>query len=471
MKRLSEDEILYRLKKSTEITGYQYTLIDDKNKIKVYCPIHNYEKLQNKNYAFQGRKISCCNTYSPLRKEDIDNGIKRIQKENLSCDISINGKYNGGNTLIRVFCNIHKHERIIKYTSLMHKITEFACNKCSHEKYNRNFEFDKNVWIERAKKVHGNKYDYSLMEDHGIKRTIICKEHGKFIQSIRNHVYYANGCPKCVEPYNISSYEHRLHEWFEELGFEHNKDFITNTRSVIYPNELDFYFPELEVAIEFNGDYWHSDIKKDKLYHQNKCIECRENNINLIMIYQHDWEKKKKIIKNRLKSVLGLSNRIYARNTEGKSITYNDAKIFCEKHHIQGMNMSSYNYGLYYNNEIVAVMTFGKSRFTDHDFEMMRYCSIGNVIGGASKLLKMFLRENECKSIVSYADFDWSNGNLYEKLGFSEDKISKPSYVWVKGSIIKSRYQTQMKDENIIMRKGGFLKIYKSGSIRYSRYF
>lgn len=467
MRKLEKEEILKRLEESKKITGYDYELTDDLKKIKVYCPKHNFSKIQNRNYAFQGRKISCCNTFSPLTKDEMDEYILRLSNQNPDCIISYD-KFDGGNTLIKIHCLIHDHTRVIKYTSSKHKITEYACNRCSHEKYNRNFEYTKEKWIDKAKDVHGNTYDYSKMEDHGIHRTIICKTHGEFKQSIRNHVYYANGCPKCVVVPSISSKEHEINDWLICLGLIEGVDYIRNDRSIISPQELDFYFPKLNIALEFNGDYWHSECKKDRKYHQSKVITAMKNGVNVIMIYEHLWKTKSDIIKHRLKSLLQIQDKIYARKTEVKTISSKESIEFCNKYHLQGSCSATYHYGLFHDNELVSVMTLGKSRFTNEEYELIRLCSSINVVGGASKLLKAFIRDISPKSIVSYADLDWSIGNVYEKLGFKFESITSPSYVWVKGTKVLSRYQTQIKNENKTMRDNGFLKIYKSGSMRYT---
>lgn len=464
MKKLSYDEILKRLEESSKKTGYEYLFTENPNKFLVYCPKHKFSKLQNKNYVFQGRRINCCNEYSPLTINDYNELISKFEG---NYNVEMIGEFKGGDTIVKITCLDHNYSREIKLTSLKYKKTEFICNRCSHEKYNRKFEYSKEKWIEESKKIHGDKYDYSKMEDHGLHRTIICPKHGEFKQNIYNHVYLGNGCPKCVIIPSVSSYEEEIYNFLLGLGLKENIDFKRNDRSVITPEELDFYFPKLNIAIEFNGDYWHSDIKKCKTYHQNKSIKCRELDINLIMLYQYQFHNKKEIIFNRLKSLLGFGRRIFARKCIINSITFKEMKDFCNKYHIQGYSNSSYNYGLTYNNELVGVMTFGRSRFNENMIELIRYCSNGNIIGGASKLLYHFIRENNPTQILSYADFNWSNGNLYEKLGFIEVSITNPDYIWIKGKDIKSRYQCQMKNENKIMRELGYLKIYRSGNIKY----
>ena len=102
-----------------------------------------------------------------------------------------------------------------------------------------------------------------------------------------------------------------------------------------------------------------------------------------------------------------------------------------------------------YNDELVAIMSFGKSRFSNkYEWEMLRFCTKLNyhIPGGAGKLLKHFERTHKPKSLVSYADRRWSNGNMYKQLGFTLDHVSAPDY-WYFNSysnmILKSRMQFQ----------------------------
>jgi len=468
MKKMTKDEISNRLNESSQKTGYEYTftgLETQKDKIKVFCPIHKYSQLQSREYTFQARKIKCCNDNSPLTIEKYNEKIKKFDTINIK--IEMMEEFNGNKTKIKITCLKHNHSRIIKIESLFYKKSEHICNKCSHEIYNRNHTYNKDIWIEKANKIHNDKYDYSKMEDTGLNRTIICKKHGEFSQNIHNHIYLANGCPKCVIMPSVSNGENELKKYFDSLGLIENIDYIRNDRSAINPKELDFYFPKLNVAFEYNGNYWHSFGKKGQYYHKDKKLLGLSKNINIIMIYEHDWINKNQIIKNRIKSILKKDVIIFARKLQIKEVIYKDAKKFCLENHLQGWTISSFNYGLYNDNILVALMTFGKSRFTDHEYELLRYVSKDTIVGGASRLLSHFIKIINPKNIISYADMDWSCGNLYKKLNFKQISITDPGYVWIKGNKVLSRYQTQIKNENDIMTSNGFIKVYKCGSIKF----
>ena len=99
--------------------------------------------------------------------------------------------------------------------------------------------------------------------------------------------------------------------------------------------------------------------------------------------------------------------------------------------------------GLFYENELVAVMTFGKPRFNkNYEYELIRYATKSGyqVLGGAGKLLKYFERNYNPKNIITYADRSYSQGNMYKQIGFKYYSQTTPNYNWVKGSFIISRY-------------------------------
>jgi hypothetical protein len=209
---------------------------------------------------------------------------------------------------------------------------------------------------------------------------------------------------------------------------------IFSDRSTIAPFELDIYLPEHNLAIECNGSYWHSELNgKDKNYHLKKTKLCEEQGIQLIHIWEHDWIKNPYLVKQRLLSKFGKNERVYARKTDLKKITTTHSRDFLDQHHIQGTCPASVKYGLFENDELVAVMTFGKSRFSKkYEWELLRYCSTKQVVGGASKLFKHFQREYQPKSVVSYSDKMWNTGSVYKALGFVYSHTSEPAYYYTK---------------------------------------
>lgn len=277
---------------------------------------------------------------------------------------------------------------------------------------------------------------------------------------------------------SISSQERKLSSFLEG-----KVEYLSNTRKILDKKELDFYFPSYNLAIEVNGVYWHSydeECKirnKNKLYHLQKTIECNEKGIHLLHFYDYEIDHHFDKVCSIINSFIGRNEKIYARKCKIVDLDSKTYYNFCEKNHIQGGIQSSIKYGLVYDDEIVAVAGFSKSRYDKKiDFELIRYCSIlgSNVVGGLSKLFRHFLKKHNNLSVISYAQRRLYTGKSYEKIGFKLTKISPPSYMWVnkKGDYL-SRYKTQkhkLKEEGTekeIMKRRGYMQIYECGNYVY----
>jgi hypothetical protein len=261
-----------------------------------------------------------------------------------------------------------------------------------------------------------------------------------------------------------------------------------NDREILHGKEIDILIPEIKTAIEFNGVHFHSDKFKPKQYHLNKTKECERKGYRLIHIWECDWKFKQDIIKSNILNIINKTpNKIYARKCVIKEITRAEASSFYNINHIQGYAIDKIRIGLYYENKLVSVMTFsnirknlgGKSQ-PDH-YELLRFCNILNttVIGGASKLFKYFINKYQPKYIVSYANRDWSIGNLYIKLGFTLDSYTSPGYFYCKSKIKYNRFNFRKdilikqgydpnKTEYEIMTERGYDRIWNCGNIKFN---
>lgn len=252
--------------------------------------------------------------------------------------------------------------------------------------------------------------------------------------------------------------------------------------------EIDILTPV--VAIECNGNYYHSNKFKETTYHQDKVMQAKSKGIRLIHIYEHEWnnEESRGRIKKYLEHLLNSNDTIiYARNTVVEEINTQEAKEFLEKNHLQGYSKAKIKIALKHNDKIVSVMTFDSSRYdSKYQYEMVRYCTLSgySVTGGARKLFKYFINKYNAESIVSYCNMDKFSGGVYTKLGFSLTGITKPGYFWSnhKATHVLSRYQTrkemlielglgdETQTEDEIMDMQGYIKIYNSGNLKFEWY-
>lgn len=211
---------------------------------------------------------------------------------------------------------------------------------------------------------------------------------------------------------------------------------------------LDFYIPEKKIAIEYDGIYWHSNI--DKNYHLDRTLKCQEQGIKLYHIFSNEWmlESKRYIWQSLLRNKFNQNNiKIGARECEIKEVSKIDKNLFLNFNHLQGEDNSSIALGLYHDGCLVSLATFSKPRFSKkYDYELVRFCNKQDLIisGGFSRLLNYFEKTYKPKSLVTYSDLRYSDGNLYQNNGFKFVKRSNPNYFYWKDILhLKSRMQFQ----------------------------
>lgn len=281
-----------------------------------------------------------------------------------------------------------------------------------------------------------------------------------------------------IENHTVSLMEVELREFVYSIVGKEN---VQTNVNLFGRNNFDIFIPSKNLAIEFNGVYWHSDKFKEINYHQNKSKICMENGVLLVHVWEDDWKSQRKqtIIKNKIKSKLGLGERVYARKCEIVELSYEDAHRFLDQTHIQGKTTASVWLGLKHEGEIVSCLGLKRMK-TDGHWDLVRYSTSKAVVGGFSKLLKRFKTENEWKEIITYAHLDYSHGNLYDVAGFDNEGFTVAGMWYLKGD---TRYRRELfmkhKLKDILegfddslteyenMKNHGFSRIYDAGSIKY----
>lgn len=271
------------------------------------------------------------------------------------------------------------------------------------------------------------------------------------------------------------------------LESKYSGNILKNTKNII-SKEIDFYIPELNLAFEFNGLYWHSSIYKSRGYHLDKTKECELLGIKLFHIWEDDWIYKQNIIRSIIENKLGKS--VYKKGARECQIReINDdhlVRTFLETNHIQGFVGSRVKLGLFHDDQLISLMTFGnlrKSLGQDHiegSWEMLRFCNVlnTNVVGGASKLLKFFMKNYRVSEVISYSDSSRSSGDLYRKLGFNLVHQTSPNYYWIIDGVRRHRFNFRKdklirlggdsnKSENEIMSGRGYSRIFDCGNKKW----
>ena len=187
--------------------------------------------------------------------------------------------------------------------------------------------------------------------------------------------------------------------------------------------------------------------------------------------------------------------KIYARQCVVRDLEYSLYSKFMEKYHIQGSVLCNIRLGLFYKNRLVAVMSFSKLRKAlgnsskEGHYELLRFATLGSfsIIGAAGKLLSHFEKNYKPISILSYADLRWSDGNLYEQLGFTKIGSSKPNYwyfdIFEKDKVFKHRFNFRKdklkslfpdlyddnKSEWEIMKEAGYDRVWDCGNLIFRK--
>ena len=310
-----------------------------------------------------------------------------------------------------------------------------------------------------------------------------CLRCGKKFTTDDATVYNINcGCLK-----TRSKYEDEIIDKLVTLGIKRenitpNKNFYENGKKVF---ESDIYLEDYATGIDYAGLYWHCMERRGKDYHQRKYNFFKRKNIPFIQVFENEWRDKEDIVLSIIKSKLNKNKVIYARKCIVKNVAVSDASDFLVQNHIQGSMPSEIKLGLYFNDELMALMTLGKSRFNKtYEYEILRFCNAINttIVGGFSKLLKYFERNFNPKSIISYVNIRYFDGSSYNANKFIFKNLTKPNYFYFKNGKyqLESRIKFQkhkLKDALDIydpnktelenMSDNKYYRIYDAGNLVY----
>lgn len=247
-----------------------------------------------------------------------------------------------------------------------------------------------------------------------------------------------------------------------------------------------------DVLIELDPTFTHSSTKvvykgnkkipvKAFDYHFKKSQLAIENGYRCIHIW--DWDDKNKII-----NLLKPKTTLYARQLEVKEVSFEDTGTFLSQYHIQNScSGQDIRLGLYKDNELVEMMTFGKPRYNKkYEYELLRLCTKDEykVVGGAEKLFKFFVNKYKPSSIVSYCDNSKFTGEVYTRLGMELKSYGKPTKHWYNvrtgrhftDNLVRQRGYSQLHNDKLhtkgesndqLMLEAGYLEIYDCGQSTY----
>ena len=247
---------------------------------------------------------------------------------------------------------------------------------------------------------------------------------------------------------NDSTYNNNFAKLLDNNKINYTREFVIDTK------RYDFLSNKTCIEIDpyaTHNSTWgiYNENGISKIYHKEKSELAEKNGYTCIHIF--DWDDANKVV-----SMLLPKQKVYARKCDLKSVSKHDCDSFLNAYHIQSScKGQTYAYGIFYKDELIELITFGKPRYNKkYDYELLRLCTKPGyiVVGGASKLFNHFINEINPNSIISYCDRSKFSGDVYKQLGFTKLNSNKPSKHWYNPKT-KEHYT-----DNVI-RKHGFSQI------------
>ena len=397
-------------KEICDLVGDEYELLGDyKGYLENINIKHNkcgHEYITNP-YRFLSRGQRC--PYCSNKKEDI-NSFKEKVFNLVGDEYEVLGNYIDSKTPIKIR---HNKCGYIFYKKPVNFLMEQGCLKCSGLLKKDTEQFKKEV-----KELVGD--EYSVLGEYINNKTKILIRHNtcgnEYYVKPNNFLNNNNRCKKCCN--NVSNSENELKEFIKEI---YNGKIIFNNKSIIKPLELDIYLPDIKLAIEFDGLYWHSNKFLDKNYHYEKYKRCLDLDIKLIHIFEDNWNNHKERIKNYLDRIINSKdNMVYSLDN------YNIKK-------------NTKKYSLYVNDNLVFYIKI-------KDNHIIKYYNSINSCLPFELLLKEYIKDTNYNEYYFRMDLRYVynlNDDILNNLGFEYYKYIKPKYSYIKNDSKQNKIRTK----------------------------
>lgn len=440
------------------------TYVNSHSKFEILCPKHGkFLSTWDMLMIDVGCKKCGYETLGEKTRTSIEE-IKDMANK-IGCEL-LSTEYKAYDQLLTFKCHIHG-----EFSKGLPAISQGqGCKYCGYLKTGEKVRKSPDVFYKEFKEIHPEYELASVYIKGSEKVSVKCPKHGIF-KSLPTDLLQRHGCPSCA---NLESEPQNEIQSFIQQYMETDK----NTRKIITPYEIDIFIPSINLGIEYCGLKWHNyeglkernkkinieptpkESRELKNYHVKKMKMCNDKNVRLITIFEDEWLKRENQVKNFLLSVINKNKtKIFARKTDIKEVPKKEAKIFLKDNHIQGSCPFKVAYGLYFKNELIAIMT-GSHHHRQGNKGVLLLSRLAfkggvSIAGGASKLftlLKQYAKDNGYLKITSWSDNRWSEGKVYGKLGFILKKNNIRDYSYTRG---QNRYSKQSMSKRALIKKGG----------------
>lgn len=394
-------------------------------------------------------------------------------------------------------CNTeNKRKRMHDFNKIKHETALSKLDGFNAYKKKVMFLSNKNFYDTENKRSRQYHLDHIVSISYCFKNNIpeeICSDIRNLrlipaIYNIKKNVKVSTIIPDIFKPYIKSQI--KIQQFIDIINEKYPNIFkvgqIVNNQEVTLYDERNkvciFYIPLNEFSQKNCGG-------KKTIYKMKKAFK----DYTSFLFFEDEWDNNSQIILSKLDYLYKNSLRIYARSCVLKQINDMQHKSkFLNENHIQGNDKSSICYGLYYEGELVSLMSFSKPKIFmkgkryENDklsYELSRFCTKRGmaVIGAASKMLKYFMNNVKYNEIFSFADLRISEGKLYETIGFKKEKFVQPDYSYIidgkrkhrwdfRKDRIKEKYPeiySDNKTEYEMMQELNIDRIWDAGKIRY----
>ena len=465
------------------INNFLWKYKGNKDKKCLTCGRNILQSYLKRNVLYLPEKTTYCSMSCALKNEETQNKIKNTKKERYGNE-NYNNMLKNKQTKKERYGNENYNNMIKNKQTLKEKYNVTSSFQLEHVEEKRKQSCVLKYGVERPfqNKEIQNKINKNVREKHLIEYK---EKYKNILNNLENNInsYVKKGRingTKICEDFNLHYKElYIINKYFNifsnyEIYFEQGNSkmekeiaeyiksiydgkIIENDRKILNGKELDIYIPDKNFAIEYDGLLYHSYGKTfpnnveilDKNYHLNKTIQCEEKNIHLFHIFENEWldEIKKDIWKSKIAIKLYSKklNKLNARNGYIKPIDTFETKIFLDQNHLQGYVQSKIKLGFFIKNELLGVITFGKSRFKKDEYELIRFATRKYTIirGLFSKFIKYFKKNYNISNLISYGNRRWTyKNNVYDSL-MELESISNPNYFYFKNGDLYSRIKFQ----------------------------
>lgn len=370
---------------------------------------------------------------NPRQNEEISEKIKQtvIERYGVDCPLKNPEVRNKANkTLIERWGTLYPtqlqviQDKTVKTCQMRYGVDRYQqTDECKQrfkdyflEKYGVDNPAKVDEFVEKRIKTNQDRY--------GVSAAFLLPEYqDKMIEGMRNSSHS-----------RISSVNRKFSELLASLGIHNELEFRLENRF------FDICIPDSRILVEIDPSWTHSThptifdgVPAD--YHRMKTQLAEKHGYRCIHVF--DWDSTDKII-----SLIKHDETIFARNCTIDYVSADVADRFLNLNHIQGtVSHQIVCIGLFYENRLVEIMTFGTPRYSSkYQWELLRLCfELGsNVVGGASRLFKRFIDDMNPESIISYCNRAKFKGDVYTKLGFKYVRTNSPTKWWSKASRVIS---------------------------------